>query len=918
MKINSKLYRISQLMRKDILRKVLCLGVGLGIVSTVVGCAKDEDRLSAQIAEAGETANEEYETRKVTLSAEVDGDIEEQLRMMSAPFVQRDGRPSTEQYPSFRFYNTPESFRGGNRTTDALPGHIRTFFPGKATYGDITQEDLDKAPYNNGATYIGGNLHPATLLVYNPEIGEGSVAVTEIKLRAVGTGSKAVLHYSGDINFGRSNDVFGKSRQDGWYSMLFIGARGQGRPNEATLPDSEKGTGVLWRVYQGASLGRTSQYNTFIQDSSNEVSMTNTYHGTFTADFPGVPFASNWTKLAVDAGSATNDMKLEYNTGMKLKMQGALLQYDVVANVSDQIDLRRWGLISNSLDIQGSYYITAKNVVEAFKTKDSEDFGVPGWKAEAPNYTASTTVPNAFFLYKRSGFDPTRIDDAAYAFPWDLPALHTPYTTAQGQKPGIGLGAQELVVSDALYAFRQYMVGSLPATGNGDYNPDRLLTDGGINRRSLPAYRAGSTISGTGRSPFADRPNMVRFIFWGMPRASRSANPATFFFADLHNGRFLYQTQGDFNAMNALKQENYAAQKSMVLHQTNGQFREGRVSHVQTTIESDLMITEVAKDGNYAMLELTNLSHRPVNMENYALVRLVPKTDGNTTRYEYYKTATTSTSNIKEAALLPLALAVSPTNAAGAYKNFTAWQNNGSAINVAGGTFLKGSATGAELQPQYVITFASSAFVDDNNRNQHPFAMGVRNSAVSWKSLAYKGTILDLGEDDQPAFALIRVYDNGRGYRIIDATAPLPTEHNYSEGVSEPYPLNNATSPYLTALAKVKGSSYSIQRKPAVNFPSIFPYRTDLNFSDLWTADKLSLTTGTEDTTVASLGYRSNGERLLDAPQGRSGPKSVANINAFTTPVPTPPYDNWTRTPAQDYNWWASRYSVNIPAAMKY
>lgn len=183
---------------------------------------------------------------------------------------------------------------------------------------------------------------------------------------------------------------------------------------------------------------------------------------------------------------------------------------------------------------------------------------------------------------------------------------------------------------------------------------------------------------------------------------------------------------------------------------------------------------------------------------------------------------------------------------------------------------------------------------------------------------AYKGTILELGADDQPAFALIRVYDNGSGYRIIDATTPLPTTQGYSEGVSEAYPLNNATSPYLTALAKVKGSSYSIQRKPAVNFPSIFPYRTDLSFADLWTADKMSLTTGTEDTTVASLGYRSNGEWLLDAPQGRPSPKSSANINNFTAPVSTPPYNYWERAPAHDYNRWSSRYNVNIPAAMKY
>lgn len=88
-------------MRKEIFKKILCLGFGLGVASAVVGCAKDEDKLSAQAVGTGEAAEEECETRKVTLSAVVDYDIEEQLRHMSAPFVQRAGHPSTEMYPLF-------------------------------------------------------------------------------------------------------------------------------------------------------------------------------------------------------------------------------------------------------------------------------------------------------------------------------------------------------------------------------------------------------------------------------------------------------------------------------------------------------------------------------------------------------------------------------------------------------------------------------------------------------------------------------------------------------------------------------------------------------------------------------------------------------------------------------------------------
>lgn len=193
---------------------------------------------------------------------------------------------------------------------------------------------------------------------------------------------------------------------------------------------------------------------------------------------------------------------------------------------------------------------------------------------------------------------------------------------------------------------------------------------------------------------------------------------------------------------------------------------------------------------------------------------------------------------------------------------------------------------------------------------------GAHNSHVVQNVTAYADNhVLELTADDQPAFALIRYYGNGRGYRIVDATAPIPTTQAYSEGVSEPYPLINATSSYLKAWNKIKGGSYSIQRKPAINFPSIFPYRTDLTFEETWTADRLTLTPGVEDTMVSSIGYRSNAERKLDG--FGAEPKSPASKNSQVRPGGLG-YSNKHRVPALDYNWWNTKYSKNIPSQMAY
>lgn len=887
----------------------------------LASCAKEADQF-AERAGVETTAADDVEYGKVPLSLSV-GVEDEELRYLASYFKQREGRGRVEHYPNFVFYFDVENFHkfhgkyNEDQKKDLIPGHLKQYFPGRNTFAEVTQEDLDKAPYSVGATFVGGNLHVASLVVYNSKIGASSTAASRITLQARRVNGKDMLSFTGDVNFERGSHILkSDGNMEDWYAMVFIGARYELRTVDGYLPPDMRGKDVFWRVYLGSALGEN------IQDSSSEVTMTNGYHNyanePLAPGFVGLPFASNWSKLMIGGGhSSTNDPKHDLKTDMTLRMQGALVQYDVIVNVSDQLDIRRWGLISNTLDTQGSFMISPSSVEEAFNAQDTDGFGVPGWRPETPNYTADETSPAAFYLYKRGGVDPTRVENATYSFPWDLPALHTPHATAERKAPTNGLGATEIPMQDALYAYRTYIAGSgHPVAGNDSYNPDRLLADDGSYSNVQPTHN-GILLSGTGRSPLADRQNFQRFIFWGMPRKQQPAQPATFLFADVHNGRFLLQAPKTPSPRSMAQQENYAAQKSMVLHQTNANFRPGRISHIQTTIESDLMITEVARDAaaNRVVVEFFNPGWRTLNLSDYALVRLVPKTDGTTTSYEYFVADGTTTMDIKKATLLPLA-AIDPSldgKMDEAMTNFSDWKSVvGSGGSISGYQLGRGNKH-SELAFQELVVLGTP-----ENYWNSPFVVGVFNSPIVRRVFPLsRNKVLELRGDQHPAFALIRYYDNGRGYRIIDATAPIPTTASYSEGVSEPYPLVNSTSSYLKAMAKIAGKSYSIQRKPGVNFPSIFPYRTDLNFDDLWTVDILTGLAMGAQPTAGSIGYRSNGERLLDG--FANAPKSPSNKNRNTRPLLIPGYISVDDERAPfNFNWWSTRYSKNIPSQMSY
>ncbi|WP_455519817.1 hypothetical protein [Porphyromonas sp.] len=97
-------------------------------------------------------------------------------------------------------------------------------------------------------------------------------------------------------------------------------------------------------------------------------------------------------------------------------------------------------------------------------------------------------------------------------------------------------------------------------------------------------------------------------------------------------------------------------QPLMVLHQTNRTFPERKIYHAQTVIPQDLMLSEVIyqkHDGkNYSLLEVYNTSQEPIDLSKYAVVRLIPSTDGS--HLAFRNKEGNPVESLKDALVLPL------------------------------------------------------------------------------------------------------------------------------------------------------------------------------------------------------------------------------------------------------------------------
>ena len=325
-------------------------------------------------------------------------------------------------------------------------------------------------------------------------------------------------------------------------------------------------------------------------------------------------------------------------------------------------------------------------------------------------------------------------------------------------------------------------------------------------------------------------------------------------------------------------------QTLMVLHQTNRTFDERKVYHAQVVIRPDLMLSEVIyqkHDGqNYSLLEVYNTTVEPVDLTQYAVVRLIPSAG---THLAFRGKDGQPVESLKDALVLPLTalkgnanpfegsalsdLAPTGYNYEDAakrarpvyYKKYTfnstrggfwsgTWNGSrlvdedsshpGRSLYLLGGQSILLGASGYVNKPVTDEGYNSTEDLLDPNGWFKPFKDLLEDN-MSKKYLRYAYAYADgvkkdntfgagtLDYEPGDAFALIK--KTSTGWQIIDATGPVGPKHLAFAG---------SYSDFKTEMAKHESAqSFSLQRLDGVDYPFIAPFRTKRLYPSLWSDD---------------------------------------------------------------------------------
>ena len=348
-------------------------------------------------------------------------------------------------------------------------------------------------------------------------------------------------------------------------------------------------------------------------------------------------------------------------------------------------------------------------------------------------------------------------------------------------------------------------------------------------------------------------------------------------------------------AMELAKEYAYEANKGsvtprtqplMVLHQTNRTFTERKVYHAQAVIRPDLMLSEVIyqKHGgkNYSLLEVYNTTVEPVDLSQYAIVRLIPSADKSYLAFRDKDGQPVE--SLERALVLPLTALKGktdpfagsalislkqagynyddPTNRAkpvyfrprwiitlgglwpgtwtyGAMEDESAthlgrsfYLLKGQSILLGGSGYVNTPVTKKSDGYSYTVELVEPegwfkplhGLLEANyNRYYLRYAYAYADG-VKTNNTFGEGT-LDYEPGD--AFALIK--KTSTGWQIIDATGPVGPTHLAFAG---------SYSDFKAEMAKYRNAEhFSLQRLDGVNYPFIAPFRTNRLYPTKWSDD---------------------------------------------------------------------------------
>ena len=350
------------------------------------------------------------------------------------------------------------------------------------------------------------------------------------------------------------------------------------------------------------------------------------------------------------------------------------------------------------------------------------------------------------------------------------------------------------------------------------------------------------------------------------------------------------------NAMELAKKYAFEANKGsvtprtqplMVLHQTNRTFPERKVYHAQVVIRPDLMLSEVIyqkhNEQNYSLLEVYNTTVEPVDLSQYAIVRLIPSADDS--HLAFRGPNGQPVDNLSQALVLPLTALKGKTDPFADSKLSSlkqAGHNYDDAANRAKPVYFRPRWT-VDLEGLWSGTWTYNDMVDESAT--HPDrsfyllreqsillgGSGYVNTPVTKKRTGYTYTV-DLIEPDgwfkslhellnanynshylryayayadgekksdntfgagtldyEPGNAFALIKKTSTGWQIIDATGPVGPKHLAFAGTY---------ASFKAEMDKHKNSeSFSQQRLDGVNYPFIAPFRTKRLYDSQWSDD---------------------------------------------------------------------------------
>ncbi|WP_152567339.1 hypothetical protein [Porphyromonas sp. COT-290 OH860] len=682
----------------------------------------------------------------------------------------------------------------------------------------------------------------------------------------------------------KSKSLFTFESDETWYAMLILDA-------EAGALTDESGKEVA--IFGESPAARSSLINTnesiitFVGNNQGAgTSAKGARRGAPAAidrtNSPGrqeIPLVSNWQKLVLSDSNGNPKLnegrpdvlvRLAESRAFTIKPQGLLLNYQITANVYEGVDMRRAGIVSNVLDFQGKYKLDEESLKAAFeKSGGGNGFGIPAWEP----IKSKLKEFQALMMYKAPA------ENLQFGFPWDMPMISDRFTETQvGATPAMRMSATTMPDSDV----------AMVLFGGSEASQEYQNQLSGI-KIGLTTPRKNLTKDAPGN--YWD---VVYHVQWAMPKEQvpAASERFTYFWMDAHSA---HSEEEYFNArvssinpsspetsgkyIDFIQQRGPRTQPMVVVHQTNADFtsQTGKTPRLYATLSADLMITElvyrVEGGKNFSVVELQNPSRLPIDLNDYALVRLI----SNGSKMQYRMSNGQGTDNLDHAEFFCLQN-LDKKQMVGDYRDtdekYTA-DGPGSFTEDQYGDWYTGEYMGDYKRPYHqfetdgqkrleagqIVLLGSPCYTQYNPTTQpwwsQFFPVNPRKSI--WYDLQKRfryfigcnTQVLNINSENKggvgDGLALVKFFDKGSSKhfdvkttkkKVVDTTAPIGSSNFGFSGTFESYKNQylHSSNPKSKEGGSTNSNYYTQKRKDGVVFPFMAPYRT-VKTTSKWSDD---------------------------------------------------------------------------------